>query len=51
MIIETIVTTVALDGTVNCASMGVEWGEESLVLKPFLDTTTCATWSPPARRL
>jgi uncharacterized protein len=40
VIIETIVTTVALDGTVNCASMGVEWGEESLVLKPFLDTTT-----------
>jgi hypothetical protein len=40
VIIETIVTTVALDGTVNCASMGVEWGEDSLVLKPFLDTTT-----------
>ena len=40
MIIETIVTTVAEDGTVNCASMGVEWGEDTLVLKPFLDTTT-----------
>ena len=40
MIIETIVTTVALDGAVNCAPMGVEWGDEGIVLKPFLDTTT-----------
>jgi uncharacterized protein len=40
VIVETIVTTVAEDGTVNCASMGVEWGEGAVVLKPFLDTTT-----------
>ena len=40
VIVETIVTTVAEDGTVNCASMGVEWGEDAVVLKPFLDTTT-----------
>ena len=40
MIIETIVTTAAPDGQVNFAPMGVEWGEESLVLKPFLETTT-----------
>ena len=40
MIIETIVTTIAEDGIVNCASMGVEWGEGAVVLKPFLDTTT-----------
>lgn len=40
MIIEAIVTTVAEDGTVNCAPMGVEWGEEALVLKPFLETVT-----------
>jgi hypothetical protein len=40
VIVETIVTTVAEDGAVNCASMGVEWGEDVLVLKPFLDTTT-----------
>ena len=40
MIIDTIVTTIAGDGTVNCASMGVEWGEDALVLKPFLETTT-----------
>jgi hypothetical protein len=40
MIIETIVTTVAEDGAVNCASMGVEWSEEVIVLKPFVDTMT-----------
>jgi uncharacterized protein len=40
MIVETIVTTVAGDGSVNCAPMGVEWGEEAIVLKPFLDTAT-----------
>jgi hypothetical protein len=40
VIVETIVTTVAEDGTVNCAPMGVEWGDESIVLKPFLDTAT-----------
>lgn len=40
MIVETIVTTVADDGTVNCAPMGVEWGETAIVLKPFLDTAT-----------
>ena len=40
MILETIVTSVAEDGTVNCAPMGVEWGEETIVLKPFLETTT-----------
>jgi len=40
VILETIVTSVAEDGTVNCAPMGVEWGEETIVLKPFLETTT-----------
>ena len=40
MIIETIVTTVAEDGTLNCAPMGVEWGSGHLVLKPFLETAT-----------
>ena len=40
MIVETIVTTVAEDQTVNCAPMGVEWGEDALVLKPFIETTT-----------
>ena len=44
MIIETIVTTVAADGTVNCAPMGVEWDAaaepDAIVLKPFLETAT-----------
>jgi hypothetical protein len=40
VILETIVTTLAEDGTVNCAPMGVEWDEPTIVLKPFLDTAT-----------
>lgn len=40
MIIESILTTLAPDGTVNCAPMGVEWGDERIVIKPFVDTTT-----------
>jgi hypothetical protein len=40
VIIETIVTTRDDKGTINFAPMGVEWGEEHIVLKPFLETTT-----------
>jgi len=44
VILETIVTTVAEDGAVNCAPMGVEWSDDPLVLnivlKPFLETAT-----------
>jgi hypothetical protein len=40
VIVETIVTTIAEDGTVNCAPMGVEWTDDAIVLKPFLDTAT-----------
>jgi hypothetical protein len=40
LIIETIVTSLAPDGAINFAPMGVEWSEDSLVLKPFLETTT-----------
>jgi hypothetical protein len=40
MIIESIVTTMDPSGRVNCAPMGVEWGEETIVIKPFLETTT-----------
>jgi hypothetical protein len=40
VIVETIVTTVAADGAVNVAPMGVEWGDDALVLKPFLETAT-----------
>ena len=42
MIVETIVTTVAGDGAVNCAPMGVDWDPitraDAIVLKPFLET-------------
>ena len=40
VIVETIVTTVTEDGTVNCAPMGVEWSEDAIVLKPFVETAT-----------
>jgi uncharacterized protein len=40
MIIESILTTSDARGTVNFAPMGVEWGEEEIVIKPFLETTT-----------
>ncbi len=44
MIIETIVTTMDMEGTVNCAPMGVEWDPDRagtpIVLKPFLETAT-----------
>lgn len=40
MIVETIVTTVDGQGVINFAPMGVEWDEEIIVLKPFLETTT-----------
>ncbi len=40
MILETIITSLSPDGAVNCAPMGVEWGDDTIVLKPFLDTVT-----------
>jgi uncharacterized protein len=40
VIIETIITTLGPDGGVNIAPMGVEWGDEVIVLKPFLETAT-----------
>jgi uncharacterized protein len=40
VIVESIVTTLDPDGGINFAPMGVEWGEENIVLKPFLETTT-----------
>ena len=39
-IIETVVTTMNPDGSVNCAAMGVEWGEQRIVIKPFRGTRT-----------
>lgn len=40
MIIESILTTTDAAGQVNCAPMGVEWGEEVIVIKPFQNTAT-----------
>ena len=42
LIIESIVTTLAVDGAINIAPMGVEWGEDgsAIVIKPFLETAT-----------
>lgn len=39
-LIETVVTTTGSDGVVNCAAMGVRWGETELVFWPFDDTRT-----------
>ena len=40
MIVETVTTTINPDGTVNCAAMGVEWGEKAIVIKPYRPTRT-----------
>ena len=40
MIIESILTTTDTAGSINCAPMGVEWGEEIIVIKPYQDTVT-----------
>jgi len=39
-ILETVVTTINPDGSVNCAAMGVEWGERAIVIKPYRRTRT-----------
>jgi hypothetical protein len=39
-LIETVVTTTGRDGVVNCAAMGVRWGEAELVFWPFDATRT-----------
>ena len=40
MIVETVTTTINPDGTVNCAAMGVERGDEEIVIKPYRSTRT-----------
>jgi hypothetical protein len=40
VIVETVVTTINPDGSVNCGAMGVEWGEERIVIKPYRQTRT-----------
>jgi uncharacterized protein len=39
-ILETVVTTINPDASVNCAAMGVEWGEQRIVIKPYRGTRT-----------
>ena len=39
-ILETVVTTINPDDSVNCAAMGVEWGERRIVIKPYRGTRT-----------
>ncbi len=39
-IIETVVTTVNPDGSINCGAMGVEWGTKEIIVKPFRRTRT-----------
>jgi hypothetical protein len=39
-LIETVVTTIGRDGVVNCAAMGVRWGDDELVFWPFDATRT-----------
>jgi hypothetical protein len=39
-LVETVVTTTGSDGVVNCAAMGVRWGDEELVFWPFDATRT-----------
>ncbi len=40
LIVESIVTTLDEAGRPNVAPMGVEWTDEGIVLKPFLETAT-----------
>jgi hypothetical protein len=40
LVIETVVTTINPDGSVNCGAMGVEWGEQRIVIKPYAATRT-----------
>ena len=40
MIVETVTTTINPDGSVNCAAMGVEWGDDEIVIKPYRATRT-----------
>jgi uncharacterized protein len=39
-IVETVVTTINPGGGVNCGAMGVEWGEQRIVIKPYRGTRT-----------
>jgi uncharacterized protein len=40
MIVETVVTTLDEDGQANFAAMGVAWGDERVVIRPYVGTRT-----------
>lgn len=40
MIIECILTSSDAEGLVNCAPMGVVWGDEQIIVKPYQETAT-----------
>jgi len=40
LIVESIITTMDVQGQVNVAPMGVYWGASTVLLKPYQDTTT-----------
>jgi uncharacterized protein len=40
LVLETVVTTLNPDRTVNCAAMGVTWGEDLLEIRPYRNTRT-----------
>lgn len=40
LVIETVVTTLAPDGEPHFAAMGVVWGEETIVIRPYPNTRT-----------
>jgi hypothetical protein len=40
LIVETVVTTLDEDGQANFAAMGVVWGEDRLVIRPYVGTRT-----------
>jgi hypothetical protein len=41
VIIESLITTLDREGRANFAPMGVEWGEDEIVVKPYRETATC----------
>jgi uncharacterized protein len=40
LVVETVVTTLAPDGEPHFAAMGVVWGEETILIRPYRDTRT-----------
>ena len=50
MIVETVTTTINPDGTVNCAAMGVEWGDEEIAIMPYRPTRTLRNLAGRAAR-